>query len=361
MSIILVMEIHGNTPEYFYNIEIILMFEGSIMQAAFRNGKKTFIRDVQLGPLAEGEVRVQVSACGVCGTDLHENPAETGKDLPFGHEIAGVIRELGPGVSGLKIGQAVALDSSTACGVCESCRNTEQELCQNQKGFWQAESLGMAEEMIAPAISCLPYEGLTPDLACLQEPLGVAIDMIRLSGIGVDSNVLVVGPGAVGLMALALARRAGARRIFLSASPDNKERIRVARAFGADEVIDRKKLLDCDFGCRIDRILVTAPPPAIHDAMAVAAKGGIITFIGIGYGEAAFCRFDVNAFHFKKLQLRASFASPALFGPRALQYLREGVVDGAALISHRFRLAEISQAVTMARDTKQSVKVVVTP
>lgn len=92
----------------------------------------------------------------------------------------------------------------------------------------------------------------------------------------------------------------------------------------------------------------------------LAAKGAIISFIGIAHGDDAFCRFNVNAFHFKKLQLRASFASPALYTPLALQYLREGVIPADQIISHRFPLRKIDQAMAIARDGSKAVKVVVT-
>ncbi len=184
---------------------------------------------------------------------------------------------------------------------------------------------------------------------------------MRLADIRLDSNVLILGPGPIGLMALALVKRMGARRVFLSAFSSEKARIEVARKFGVDEVVDPSvtPLPTYDFGCQIDRILVTTPPPTLNDAFQVASTGAIISFIGIAYGDKGFCTFDVNSFHFKKLQLRASFASPALCTPLALQYLREGVIDGEAMISHRFSLTKIEEAVRVARDTTQSVKVVV--
>ena len=81
----------------------------------------------------------------------------------------------------------------------------------------------------------------------------------------------------------------------------------------------------------------------------------------IEHGEGAFCTFDANAFHFKKLQLRASFASPALFGPKAVQLLQEKVVDGDAIVSHRFPLGRIQEAMDTARRDPAAVKVVVMP
>ncbi len=308
-----------------------------------------------------GRIRVRVRACGICGTDLNPDPGDEDIWQMFGHEVAGEVSALGPGVANLQVGERIVLDSATPCGRCDECRNARQELCANIRSFFCIGSFGFAGEMIAPAVSAISCPDLDPVVACLQEPLGVAIDLARLADLEPGQNVLILGQGPIGLMALALARRAGARRVFVSDFADRTGRKRVAEAFGADAYIDPKvtPIAGYDFGCAIDRILVTAPPMTLPSAFAVARKGAIISFIGIAHGDGAFCRFDANAFHFKKLQLRASFASPALFGPMALQMLRDGTIDGKALISHRFPLAEIARALRVARDDPAAVKVVV--
>jgi threonine dehydrogenase-like Zn-dependent dehydrogenase len=333
------------------------------MQAAFKQGTTIRLGEAPDPVMQANDIRVQVAACGVCGTDLHVWPGSESRESMFGHEIAGTVVEVGPAAGNVTVGQKVVLDSATPCGRCANCKNTRQELCTDIQSFFFRNSFGLAERVIAPGICAVPCADLTPDVACISEPLGVAIDMVRLADIRPDSNVLVLGPGPIGLMALALAKRMGARRVFLSAFARETPRIAVARQFGVDEVVDPQvtPLDQVKFGCDIDRILVTTPPPTLTDAMNVACKGGIISFIGIAWGESAYCRFDANAFHFKKLQLRASFASPALYTPLALQYLREGVIDGNALISHRFPLSQIEQAMQTARDVTRAVKVVVLP
>jgi threonine dehydrogenase-like Zn-dependent dehydrogenase len=331
------------------------------MKAAFKHGDTVTLRDIALRPLRKDEIRLGVTACGICGTDLHRHPGEQ-KEAPFGHEVSGTILEVGAGVTDLAVGQQVVLESASACGRCANCRNCRQELCTDIKSFFHLGFLGFAQEMIAPAISAIPCEDLTPDVACLSEPLGVAIDMVRLAEIETTSNVLLMGAGPIGLMALALVKRRGARRVFFVAYKHHTARLRLVERFGADAIIDpnETRLESHDFGCPIDRVLVTSPPTTLNSAFAVAAKGGIISYIGIAYGDGAFCRFEANDFHFKKLQLRASFASPALYTPLALQVLREGVVEGAALVSHRFPLSMIGEAVEVARDKRTAVKVVVT-
>jgi len=333
------------------------------MKAAFKRGREVTLRETELRPLRPDEIRVRIAACGICGTDLHLNPAEADTEGPFGHEMAGVVVEKGCGVLGLEVGQKVVIESASPCGRCDPCKNARQELCTDIQSFFFLGYFGFAEEIITPAVTAIPSDDLRPEVACLSEPLGVAIDLVRLADIRPESNVLLLGPGPIGLMALALVKHMGARRVFLSAFRRETARVELARQFGADAILDPSEtpLPEVDFGCAIDRILVTTPPPTLADAFQVACKGGIISFIGIAYGDSAYCRFDANAFHFKKLQLRASFASPALYTPRALQYLREGVINGPALISHPFSLDRIAEAMEVARDPSRAVKVVVMP
>ncbi|MHB8997239.1 MAG: zinc-dependent alcohol dehydrogenase [Armatimonadota bacterium] len=333
------------------------------MKAAFKQGRTITLRDVTLPALQPDQIRVKIAACGICGTDLHLNSSEPAQEQGFGHEMAGTIIEKGGGVLNLEVGQKVVIESSSPCGFCEHCKNAQQELCTDIQSFFHLGHFGFAEEIIAPAITAIPCDDLPADVACLSEPLGVAIDLVRLAEISLSSNVLILGPGPIGLMALSIVKKMGARRVFLSAHKRSAARIAVAEKIGVDGIFDPSEtpLSQVDFGCQIDRILVTTPPPTLTEAFEVACKGGIISFIGISYGDDAYCKFDVNAFHFKKLQLRASFASPALYTPLALQYLREGVVDGEALISHRFPLDRISEAMETARDTSRAVKVIVQP
>lgn len=332
------------------------------MKAAFLKDGKAYLKDIPRPALKAGQIRVGVEACGICGSDFLFSPGEVGKEKPFGHEIAGVVLETAPDVTNVKAGQKVALDSSTPCGLCEFCRNARPDLCVNHYSFFRdAQSLGMAEEIISPAASAIPYEGISPAAACLQEPLGVAVDMVRLADLAPACHVLVMGLGPIGLFATALARQAGVRRLFVS--EPRAARRQFARRYRPDGEIDptQTPLAKYDFGCRIDRVLQTCPPPTLAEAFDIAAPGAIISFIGIAFGEKAYCRFDVNPFHFKKLQLRASYASPALFGPRALQLLRDGVIDGEAYITHRFRLDQIEEAYRVARDEPSAIKVVVEP
>jgi len=332
------------------------------MKTAFlKKLNDVIIKDVDLPPLAPEEIKIRVDASGICGTDAANARIGLSEHKVFGHEVAGTVIATGSNAKKFKPGQKVLLESASACGVCDNCKNTRQELCTDIKSFFFKQSFGMAEEMITPEISAIAYSGITPEEACLTEPLGVAVDLVRLSDIQLSSNVLIIGPGPIGLMALAIVKKMGARRIFVSGLSSNKKRLALAEKYGADGIIhaDKVKLAEYAFKCGIDRILVTAPPALLNDAFSIAANGAVISFIGIGHGDGAFCRFDANAFHFKKLQLRASFASPALYTPLALSYLMDGVLNGKDFISHTFPLAKINEGLAAAVDETNSVKVVI--
>jgi L-iditol 2-dehydrogenase len=333
------------------------------MKAAFKapDGRINS-REITLRPLKMGEIRLKVDACGVCGTDLHFDPNAT-EEAQFGHEIAGTVLEVGSAVTNVQPGDKIVLDSATPCGFCAQCKNGRQELCTDIKSIWFVPSFGFAEEMIAPAISVVPNPGLDPAIACLSEPLGVAIDMHRLAEIGLGSHVVVSGLGPIGLMALRLAKLSGAEKIYACDVSRSKVRLQAALDFGADEIIevDKTPLSAYNFPIKPDRFMVSAPPAVLPEMFKVAAKGAIISYIGIKFGDGAAISFDANEFHFNKLQLRASFASPAMFTPQAVGLLKAGLVDGSRLVTHRFPLDRLSDAIACAKNTEQSIKVVVTP
>ncbi len=319
----------------------------------------TGVREVDMPEPQANWVRIKVEACGVCGTDV--TAMQTAKEWQaFGHEVAGVIDAIGPGVAHLAIGQRVALESSSACGACARCRNGRPAECVGKaENFWGQPTLGFAEYMNVPAICCVPYEGLAPDIAALAEPAGVAFDMVHTADIAQGDSVCIVGPGPIALMALALAKHRGATRLACIGRKGNEARFNIARELGA-EIYDIASPELSRLDNAFDHLLVTSPPATIPPLLPLLSYGGRVTYVGIGAGDATIA-FDANAFHFCKLQLRASFAAPAMYFPAVLALLKAGVIPGARLISHRFPLAHIQQAMETLRDGKSgALKVIVT-
>lgn len=343
------------------------------MRAAFVKAPHNFkVREVPIPRVKEGWVLVKVEACGICGTDLHiakytdhkltPNPAT--KWQGFGHEIAGVIAAVGPGVYTVKEGDTVVLESGSYCGVCDLCRNGRADLCNKGPNFWNNESMGFADYILAPKECLVPFSGLSFEVASLTEPLGVALDMTYVADIQIGNDVLVLGLGPIGLLAIPLARLQGAARIY-AMNRSGGRRAEVARRFGADELIltAETPLTRSNFRRGgVDRALVSASASAVMAALPYMNYGGILAYIGIEYGPGALLQFDANEFHFNKLQLRASHAAPALYFPTCLQLLKDGLVDGEAIISHVLPLDEIGEAMALLRDNRQeTLKVIIKP
>ncbi|MEJ2554666.1 MAG: alcohol dehydrogenase catalytic domain-containing protein [Anaerolineae bacterium] len=337
-------------------------------------GKASFQLQLRELPTPEpdpGEVVVQVAACGICGTDLHflrHNEEWT----PLGHEVAGSIVAVGPHVTRWRGGETVIVENHTGCGVCEQCKNGRALYCQNLTTYMD-DRAGFADYLRARADMVQAYDAqaLSPRQAALAEPLTVALDLLQRADPDLNDEVAVFGPGSIGLMLTRLAKLRGARRVFLTGSnrstPHGRHRLEVGQHMGADVVLaeaedDIVAAIKAAVPQGVDRVLVTAPPRTLPQAFEIARFGAIIGLIGIEFGEGAEVAFDVNAFHFKKLQLRASHAVPNHYFPMALDLLARRTVDPDLLVSHTFPLGEHQAAFRALTDPQQAaVKVIITP
>ncbi len=310
----------------------------------------------------EGHLLLQIDACGICGTDL--TSAKEAKDwIPIGHEIAGTIVAVGPGCPAhLTQGMTVALESSSFCGHCAQCHNGHSSLCNRGANFWNQAAMGFSDFMVAPACAAVPYQNLAPQIACQAEPVGVALDLVKTADLRLGDRVCVVGPGPIGLTAAALSIHSGALRVLTIGCARHGERLAFAKQLGSeilatDEPLDALAQLKHQF----DHVLVTSPTNTIAPALSLLATGGRLSYLGIGAHDGTIS-FNAHDFHFRKLQLRASFASPALYLPLALDLLRQGLVPGTAMASHVFPLERIAEAFTTCADPAQgALKVVILP
>jgi threonine dehydrogenase-like Zn-dependent dehydrogenase len=169
------------------------------------------------------------------------------------------------------------------------------------KVFFRRPYFGIAQRTLTPEISIVDYDGIHPAVATLSEPLDVAIDLCEVAGITPYSTVLVTGLGPIGLMAVRLAKLAGAGKIYASTFSQRKKRNAVALEFGADELLyeDEVPLAQRQFKIAPDRILSTTPPPSIAGCIGPAALGAIIAYIGVGHAESDKMTIPANEFHFK--------------------------------------------------------------
>jgi L-iditol 2-dehydrogenase len=269
-------------------------------------------------------------------------------------------------------GDAVIVENHTACGVCEPCKNGRALYCQNLTSYMD-DRAGFADYLRVRADMVQRYDAqaLTPQQAALAEPLTVALDLLQRADPDLNDEVAIFGPGPIGLMLTRLAKLRGARRVFLTAStrstPRGRCRLDIGRRMGADLVLaeaedDVVATIKAAVPQGVDRVLVTAPPRTLPLGFEIARFGAIVGLIGIEFGQGGEVTFDVNAFHFKKLQLRASHAIPNHYFPIALDLLARRVIGPDLLISHTFALNDYAAAFRVLTDTQQAaVKVVILP
>ncbi|MCL2707684.1 MAG: alcohol dehydrogenase catalytic domain-containing protein, partial [Defluviitaleaceae bacterium] len=239
------------------------------------------IREIDLRELRENEILVSVRACGVCGTDMQTASTEAKDFVSFGHEVSGVVLRAGGGVKNVEPGLRVALESSAFCRSCDMCRNGRPDLCGGVITYdWGADTLGFADMLIAPAELAVPIEEMPFDVAAVLEPMGVAMDLFLTADVKPGDDVLVIGLGPIGLLALKFAVISGANRVVGASPHYATKRIETALAYGASDIIltDLTKEERAQGG--FDKVLVTAPPGAIPSAIKAAKTGGTVAYIG---------------------------------------------------------------------------------
>jgi threonine dehydrogenase-like Zn-dependent dehydrogenase len=333
------------------------------MKAAFfQSPGRIELREVETPEPRGNEVLVRVASCGICGSDV---AAFRSGESPWhrrGHEFSGFVEKTGRDAA-LEPGALVSGIGSLPCGKCSYCsagrpRHCEQPVSGGHDAF--------AEYVCKDERFLYPCAGLTLHEAALFEPLTVAIDLVADAAVASGSSVLVMGAGPIGLMALTIARIAGASRAYVYHPSAGKARREAALKLGADHLFapdaeDLPKALLNIEPRGVDAVLITAPPSAVmSQAAKVTAIGGTIAFVGMEWKSVSSLEFDVDGFHFRKLRLVGSNHNPCgpLY-PTAAELLRSKRIDAGVLISHSFPLSQILAAFEKAEDRANVVKIIV--
>jgi L-iditol 2-dehydrogenase len=308
-----------------------------------------------------GEVRVQLRACGICGTDLHFYHGglyPTGTTP--GHEMAGTVDALGPGVEGWRHGDAVAVEPLHSCGSCPSCRAGRDATCPDGQIFGIHRDGGMAESVCVPArrLFAVPTD-LDPQLAALSEPMAVVVHGLRRGALEPGQRVLVLGAGSIGLLAVVAARALGADDVWLSARHPHQaklgERLGASRVLAEDETPP-----EC-----ADLVVETVGGSAdtLLQAGAAVRRGGVVSVVGVFMGQVT---IDALPLFLKENTLAWSncYVHPhegADF-QTAVELVSAQRAALAALTSHGVPLDEIDRAFQIASDKRAgAIKVTVLP
>lgn len=231
-----------------------------------------------------GELLIRVSACGICGSDLTSYKRGLFIGVP-GHEVAGVVEAVGEGVETWQRGDNAVLQPSGGCRECDQCRAGDYHRCiESLTGSGTTRPGGYAELMAARAYRMrrLP-EGLVPEVACLAEPLSVAIHGIRRVGLKAGEDAIVLGLGSIGLLSVAGLRWLGAGRVY-GIDPVEIRR-ELASGLGAEAMFGRSsEALAAVDGAPVV-LECSGRPEAIQQALDLARHGGRVVLLGIAVAE----------------------------------------------------------------------------
>jgi threonine 3-dehydrogenase len=325
-------------------------------------GPGIVLREVPVPAYGPSEVLIRVHHAGVCGTDLHiwEWDSWASKRLKppviVGHEFAGEITQLGSeaGAAGLlAVGDLVTAEGHIVCGHCLQCRLGAAHLCRRTQIIGVDRDGAFADYIVMPASNVIELNGIPTEIGAIMDPMGNAVHTVLEAEVP-GSTVLVLGCGPIGCFAIGVARAAGASLVI--ASDLNPKRLELARAMGAqvtlnpthDDVVARVRELTGGDG--VDLVCEMSGHPSGHaQAFAAARMGGRVNLLGTPSRttEVDFARDII----FKGLTLYGVTGRKMYqTWHQMLRFLRAGQLDPRPVITHRFPLEQIADAIQVIKD-----------
>jgi L-iditol 2-dehydrogenase len=337
------------------------------MKAAVLYGKEDVrVEEFPTRVLRTGEVRVQVQASLTCGTDLKvfKRGYHQKMIVPpavFGHEFSGTIIELGPQVSGWKVGDRVVAANSAPCGVCYFCQHSQESLCDDLlflNGAY-AESIVIPARIVQKNLHRLGASTPFRD-AALAEPLACVVQGVEDVGLSEGQRVLVLGAGPIGLMFVVLAKHRGCS---VTVHGRGKNRLDAARALGASQVLDvtdhTPLARDVTGSTPFDVVIEAVGKPETWEAaVQLVRKGGTVNFFG-GCPSGTTISLDTSLIHYSNLRLLASFHHTPKTIRHALELIESGVVSASNFIDGECPLSQLPSLFAAMAKGNRAVKTLV--
>jgi len=319
----------------------------------------------RIGP---GEILMRIEASGICGSDVMEWYRVKKAPLVLGHEVAGVVEDVGDGVKRFKLGDRITAAHHVPCNTCKYCLNGQYSVCDTLRST-NFDPGGFAEYARLPAINVdrgtFPLgDNVSFEEGTFAEPLACVLRGQRIAGLRPGDSVLVLGSGISGLLHIMAARALGAGRIL--AADISRYRLDAARRMGADESLVSdgslpERLRNVNGGVGADIVITcTAAPSAINASFKCADRGGRILFFAPSMPEQTF-PFPLYELWKDGISIFFSYAGPPGDTERALALLRQKRLDVVPMITHRLGLAETGRGFKLVAGAQDSIKVIIEP
>ena len=312
------------------------------------------ICDIAAPETVPGEAVIRVQAAALCASDIHIYHDEFPCTLPvvLGHEFSGIVERIGEGVTNAAVGDAVVSENNPeACGVCPACRDGYPNICPEKRAIGFKRDGCFAEYVRVPAhlLHKIP-PGISPAAAALSEPLAVTVHAVEdRCGIREGETVVVLGPGAIGLLSAQVARAEGAGRVIVvGTESDANLRLPLAAELGfetcnveQDDIEQQVMKSTNGFGADVV-VEASGASPAIDTAIRIVRRGGRLSVSGITGRPSITVAWDDLVS--KAVFVSFAFSSRPRNWEKAMRYLAEGRVETEPLVSHRFALEDWREA-----------------
>lgn len=344
------------------------------MTVAVLYGKEDLrMERVPLPSAGPGEIVVRVRAALTCGTDVkvfrrgyHAKMLQT--PTLFGHEMAGEVHEVGPGVTCFRPGMRVVPLNSAPCGNCFWCRREQENLCENlvfNNGAY-AEYIRIPSRIVEKNTLEIPDQ-LPFELAALTEPLACVMRGLDETGAKAGDTVVVIGAGSIGLMFLQVAQLAGMETIAVVKRPAQAV---TARAFGARQVIQ----VDTKGDTAVEEVRALTPggrgadvvieavatPLTWRWAVDMARRGGVVDFFG-GCAAGTVVELDTNRLHYSSITLKASFHHTPRACREAFDLIRSGRFEARKFVTAAEPLGNLKAVLRRQMNHSNDIKVAILP
>ena len=336
------------------------------MRAAVITGPNQIaIQDVPRPRPRKNEAVIKVTACGVCGTDVHILSGEFPVRYPCipGHEAFGVVDEVGSEVTGVKVGDTVAIDPAVACNSCYFCAQNKQNHCENWNSIGGTLPGAYAEYVAVPQGNLFPASFSDPGAGVLVEPLACVIYGQERARLGIGDSVLIFGAGPIGLLHLQLSLRSGAA--VADVVDLNPERLALARSLGARACVSgRAENLAETLREREPRgydlvIDATGSPRALKSAIPMVKNSGKLLVFGVcpENDKIEISPYDIYR---RDLTILGSFSIRRTF-LAALRVIAGGQLNLEALVGEKYRLEDLPRALDGMAKGATNKKLLVVP
>src|SRR5882672_7844762 len=347
------------------------------MRAAVYRGKgRVVVEDVPVPRIAAGEVLIRVATCGICGTDIKKiEHGFVAAPQIFGHEVSGTVVAVGAGVTQWKLGDRVMSFHHIPCGACFYCDRRLYSQCAVYKKTGLTAGFDPNGGGFAQYVKAMPWVAergmvaipneISFEEATFVEPVNTCIKAIEKARVVPGQAVLIMGQGPIGLLLMMLTKLAGA---FVIGSDPMPERRAKSLSLGADLAVDpRDGRIAEEIGSRTegrgaDAVLVAVPlPAALTDALAIARPGGRILLFAQNDPQMRI-EFPAAAVGVAEKEILGSYSAAVNRQDEAARLIFSGRLPVRELVSHRFSLEDMNQALELAaHPISDSLKVVVQP